>query len=170
MARMPQIRLPIALAAASALLAACATHPAGDSGPYRAASLRPYEVNGQTYRPHIVTRYEQIGEASWYDYPAHSRRTAIGDWFDGGAMTAAHRTLPLPCLVEVTNLDNGRTIRVEVNDRGPFEQGRLIDLSRAAADRLGFSRQGTARVRVRFLGPAAEPAVVGMAGVAPADG
>jgi rare lipoprotein A len=162
-----------ALALASlALVAACASRPPslGEGGPYKASTLRPYEVGGETYRPAIVSHYEQVGLASWYDYPNHTRRTAVGDWFDGGALTGAHRTLPLPCLVEVTNLENGRSIKVRVNDRGPFAPGRIIDLSRAAADELGFSRKGVAKVRVRFLGPAEGPDLIGMAAVAPADG
>ena len=159
-----------AAALAALLLAGCASHVAGVAGPYKASSLRPYEVNGQVYQPRIVSRYEQVGLASWYDYPEHSRRTAIGEWFEGGRLTAAHKTLPLPCLVEVTNLDNGRTIQVRVNDRGPFAPGRIIDLSRAAADQLGFSDKGLARVRVRFLGPAGGAPEIGLAGVTPADG
>lgn len=150
-----------AAALAAALLAGCASH-VGPS-PYKASSLRPYDVGGEVYRPGVVTHYEQVGLASWYDYPAHSRRTAIGEWFEGGRLTAAHRTLPLPCLVEVTNLDNGKTIRVRVNDRGPFAQDRIIDLSRAAADRLGFASKGLARVRVKFLGPAETPSEIGLA-------
>jgi rare lipoprotein A len=154
-----------------ALLAACASRPpAMEAGPYKASTLRPYEVGGETYRPAVVSHYDQVGLASWYDYPSHSRRTAVGDWFDGAALTGAHRTLPLPCLVEVTNLENGRSIEVKLNDRGPFAPGRLIDLSRAAADELGFSRKGVARVRVRFLGPAEGPDLIGMAAVAAAEG
>jgi rare lipoprotein A len=145
---------PMLALAAVLGLAACASHGPGDASPYRAANLRPYEVGGRQYQPKAVRRYEEEGVASWYDYPAHSRRTASGEWFDARALSAAHKTLPLPCLVEVTDLENGRWIKVRVNDRGPFARGRLIDLSPAAADRLGMTRQGTARVRIRFLGPA----------------
>jgi rare lipoprotein A len=145
-----------AAAAAVLGLAACASDDLGsrDSSPYRAASLRPYEAGGQRYEPRVYQHYEEEGLASWYSYPRGSRRTATGEWFDDRAMTAAHKTLPLPCMVEVTNLENGRRIKVRVNDRGPFVRGRIIDLSRAAAERLGYAGQGTARVRVKFLGPA----------------
>jgi rare lipoprotein A len=116
--------------------------------------MRPYEVGGRWYTPRAYSHYDEVGAASWYNYPSHSRRTASGEWFDPRALTAAHPTLPLPCTVEVTNLENGRSIEVRVNDRGPFAAGRLIDLSRAAADRLGMTSRGVARVRVRLVGPA----------------
>lgn len=132
-------------------LGACASGP---SQPYRLSNLRPYDVGGRVYAPRVVKHYDVKGVASWYSYPSHTRRTATGEWFDPHRLTAAHKTLPLPCEVEVTNLQNGRRIRVRVNDRGPYADGRIIDLSRAAADRLGFTRQGTARVRVKLLGPA----------------
>ena len=157
-------------ALAMACLAACASS-GGHGGPaaYRAANLRPYDVGGHRYAPAVVDHYDQKGLASWYSYPDHARRTASGEWFDPSGLTAAHKTLPLPCLVEVTNLENGRKVRVRVNDRGPFAEGRLIDLSRAAAERLGFARQGVTRVRVRFLGPAsvAEVETVQLAKTAP---
>jgi rare lipoprotein A len=143
------------LAAAGALLTACASGPSSGSGePYRAANLRPYEIGGRTYRPQVYRKFEEQGLASWYSYPSGQRRTATGEPFDGTRLTGAHKTLPLPCVVEVTNLENGKTVRVRVNDRGPFAPGRIIDLSPAAADRLGFTRQGVAKVRVRLLGPA----------------
>jgi rare lipoprotein A len=150
-------------------LSACASHGVES---YRAANLRPYEVNGREYQPRVVRRYDEVGVASWYDYPKQTRRTASGEWFDARALSAAHKTLPLPCLVEVTDLENGRKIRVRVNDRGPFAKGRLIDLSPAAADRLGMSRQGTARVRVRQLGPApvADSGEIRLAVVTPSAG
>ena len=141
------------LAAASAL-SACASSGGGSGGPYRAANLKPYVVNGRRYTPEAVRSYDARGVASWYSYPSHTRKTATGEWFDPGQMTAAHKTLPLPCEVEVTNLANGRKVRVRVNDRGPYADGRIIDLSRAAAERLGFTRAGTTRVRVKLLGPA----------------
>ena len=141
---------------AMAGLAACASaNGQGGQAAYRAAHLRPYEVGGHRYAPEVVDHYDRKGLASWYSYPDHARRTATGEWFDASRLTAAHKTLPLPCLVEVTNLENGRKVQVRVNDRGPFAEGRLIDLSRAAAERLGFARMGVTRVRVRFLGPAA---------------
>jgi len=139
--------------AAAATLGACAS-PGGVSGPYRAANLRPYVVNGQRYAPEAYRRYDASGVASWYSYPSHTRKTATGEWYDPSRMTAAHKTLPLPCEVEVTNLENGRKVRVRVNDRGPYADGRIIDLSRAAAEKLGFTRAGTTHVRVKLLGPA----------------
>jgi rare lipoprotein A len=143
----------VLVAGALAALCACASSPA-QIGPYRAANLRPYDVNGRRYTPEIYSHYDAKGLASWYAYPTGARRTATGEWFDARQMTAAHKTLPLPCVAEVTNLENGRKVRVRVNDRGPFVDGRIIDLSPAAADRLGFRAQGVARVRVKLLGPA----------------
>ena len=146
---------PALIGAACVAAAACSTvSDQGAGQPFRAANLRPYEVGGQTYRPQPYRRYEEEGLASWYSYPRGRRRTAMGEPFDGQLLTAAHKTLPLPCVVEVTNLENGRKVRVRVNDRGPFAAGRIIDLSPAAADRLGFTRQGVARVRVKLLGQA----------------
>jgi rare lipoprotein A len=122
---------------------------------YRRANLRAYEVNGKHYQPRVVEHYDEKGLASWYNYPGQSRRpTASGETFNSSAMAAAHKTLPLPCMVEVTNLENGRKIKVRVNDRGPFVSGRIIDLTPAAADKLGFRNKGVTRVRVKFLGPA----------------
>jgi len=112
----------------------------------------PYKINGQWYRPQWVTEYEAVGIASWYGEPYHGRYTANGEIFDMYALTAAHPTLPLPSVVRVTNLVNGRSLILRVNDRGPFVDGRLIDLSYAAADELGFVRQGLAQVHVSYLG------------------
>ncbi len=99
--------------------------------------------------------YEAEGVASYYARMLHGRPTATGEPYNHGALTAAHRTLPLGSLVEVTNTANGRAIIVRVNDRGPFVRGRLIDLSGASADALDFRRAGVADVRVRYLGRAA---------------
>jgi rare lipoprotein A len=114
----------------------------------------PYEANGQWYVPTPEPGYEQTGSASWYGAHFHGQRTASGETFDQDALTAAHPTLPIPSLVQVTNLENGREVIVRVNDRGPFVGGRLIDLSRGAATALGFEQAGHARVHVRYLGPA----------------
>lgn len=123
----------------------------------------PYRINGQWYRPRFVTAYEKVGIASWYGRAYHGRTTANGEVFDMNAYTAAHPTLPLPSLVRVTNLENGRSMVLRVNDRGPFLKGREIDLSRAAARALGFERQGLARVQVLYLGLARlEEAVVAL--------
>ena len=114
----------------------------------------PYEAGGQWYVPTPEPGYSQTGTASWYGPQFHGQRTASGETFDQTALTAAHPTLPIPSLVQVTNLENGREVIVRVNDRGPFVGSRLIDLSRGAADVLGFADAGHARVHVRYLGPA----------------
>ncbi len=114
----------------------------------------PYEANGRWYVPTPEPGYAETGTASWYGPQFHGQRTASGEVFDQSALTAAHPTLPIPSLVQVTNLENGREVIVRVNDRGPFVDERLIDLSRGAAQVLGFEAQGHARVHVRYLGPA----------------
>ena len=96
--------------------------------------------------------YQAVGAASWYGEPFHGRKTASGERFDMNMATAAHRTLPFGSIVEVTNLDNDKTVKVRINDRGPFHGSRLIDLSREAADQLGFRHKGMAKVRVRVVG------------------
>lgn len=113
-----------------------------------------YEVFGRTYRTLASAEgYVEEGVASWYGEEFHGRSTSSGEPYDMYAMTAAHRSLPLPSYVEITNLDNGRTVVVRVNDRGPFHGDRLIDVSYAAAHRLRMIGPGTARVRVRALRP-----------------
>lgn len=114
----------------------------------------PYEANGRWYVPTPEPGYQQTGTASWYGQELQGRRTASGETFDAAALTAAHPTLPIPSLVQVTNLENGREVIVRVNDRGPFTGERLIDVSRGAATVLGFEQAGHARVNVRYLGPA----------------
>jgi rare lipoprotein A len=114
----------------------------------------PYEANGRWYVPTAEPGYAQNGIASWYGPRFHGQPTASGEIYDQEALTAAHPTLPLNSLVQVTNLQNGREIIVRVNDRGPFAHERLIDLSRAGAAHLGFEQAGQARVHVRYLGPA----------------
>ena len=103
----------------------------------------------------------QTGIASWYGPQFHGKRTANGEYFDQEELTAAHPTLPMPVLVRVTNLENGRSLVVRVNDRGPFVNGREIDLSRKAAELLGYDRKGTARVRVQYVGRAPLPGIPG---------
>jgi rare lipoprotein A len=114
----------------------------------------PYEANGRWYVPTPEPGYEQVGEGSWYGPNFHGLRTASGEIYDQEGLTAAHPTLPLNSLVQVTNLENGREIIVRINDRGPFVGERLIDLTRAGAALLGYERAGHARVHVRYLGPA----------------
>jgi len=115
---------------------------------------KPYQVAGVWYVPAEQPHYDAVGAASWYGDAFHGKPTATGEPFDMHLASAAHPTLPLPSIVEVTNLENDRSIQVRVNDRGPFKHGRIIDVSREAADQLGFIRQGTAKVRVRYVGPA----------------
>jgi rare lipoprotein A len=111
----------------------------------------PYRVKGRLYRPEYDPSYSRKGTASWYGSDFQGLPTANGEVFDKEQVTAAHPTLPLPSMVRVTNLENGRSIDVRVNDRGPFIGDRLIDLSQAAARRLGYENQGLAQVRVDFI-------------------
>ncbi len=143
-----------------AVLVSCSSTPGG-SGGGRYAGGGPgmykvgntYSVNGQTYTPREDYEYDETGIASWYGDEFGGRRTANGEVFDPNELTAAHRTLPMPSLVRVTNLENGKSVVVRVNDRGPFASGRIIDLSRRAAQLLGFDNSGTAKVRVSVLEP-----------------
>lgn len=111
----------------------------------------PYQINGQWYYPKEDLNYKEIGIASWYGPDFHNGITANGEKYDMYAMTAAHRTLPLPSIVKVTNLENGRSVIVRVNDRGPFVNNRIIDVSKTAAEALGFQNSGTTQVRVEYL-------------------
>lgn len=111
----------------------------------------PYQIKGVWYRPRESYTYSETGIASWYGPQFHKKRTANGEIFDMNEMTAAHRTLQLPSIVRVTNLENGRSLIVRVNDRGPFAHGRIIDLSKKSAELLGFKNQGTAKVKVEVL-------------------
>jgi rare lipoprotein A len=112
---------------------------------------KPYAIADVWYYPREEYDYDETGIASWYGPGFHGKFTANGELYDQNAMTAAHRTLPMPSLVQVTNLENGRAIRVRINDRGPFAHGRIIDLSKRAAELLGFLNDGTAKVRVQVL-------------------
>jgi rare lipoprotein A len=172
-------RLRIAASAAALLLAACGSAPraprgadsaaGGGSQPPAAPPLpsvgapaeprgvarynRPYTVLGRTYTPDLSGRpLRQRGLASWYGSLFHGQRTATGEVFDMNQLTAAHPTLPLPCYVRVTRLATGAWTIVRVNDRGPFKDDRIIDLSYAAARRLGFADRGTAEVEIETLG------------------
>lgn len=115
---------------------------------------KPYKVAGLTFKPALDLGYDQTGTASWYGRQYHSRMTSNGEWFDMEYLTAAHPTLPLPSYAKVINLDNGKELIVRINDRGPFVADRLIDVSKKAAEILGFKEQGTATVRVQYIGPA----------------
>lgn len=114
----------------------------------------PYQVAGRWYYPQEDDQYDAIGIASWYGDAFHGKLTANGEVFDMRRLSAAHTTLPMPVMVEVENLENGRKLMLRVNDRGPFVDNRIIDLSRAAATYLGYVDKGLARVRVRYVGRA----------------
>jgi peptidoglycan lytic transglycosylase len=112
---------------------------------------KPYVVAGRLYTPRFDPNYDRVGVASWYGGDFQGRSTASGEVFDTNLISAAHPTLPINSIVRVTNLDNGRSLVVRINDRGPFVDNRLIDLSRAAAEQLGFAHHGLARVRVQAV-------------------
>jgi rare lipoprotein A len=139
------------------LASACASHQPETSPTVASGGLKvgsPYQINGKWYYPKYDASYDKVGVASWYGDDFNGLATADGEIFDKDRISAAHPTLPIPSLVRVTNLENGRSLVVRVNDRGPFVDDRLIDLSEAAARELGYERQGLAKVRVTFLGPA----------------
>jgi rare lipoprotein A len=115
---------------------------------------QPYEIAGIWYTPREDAGYDRVGSASWYGELFHGRRTANSEIYDMDRLSAAHPTLPLPVYARVTNLNNGRSIVVRINDRGPFARDRIIDLSRRSAELLGFRSRGTATVRVKYLGRA----------------
>jgi rare lipoprotein A len=113
-----------------------------------------YNINGRTYVPHENSRYRGEGVASWYGRDFHGRLTANGEVYDMHSISAAHTTMPLPSYARVTNLENGRSIVVRVNDRGPYARNRIIDVSIGTAKALEFYGKGLARVRVEYVGPA----------------
>ena len=126
------------------------TNPSDIMGTYKVGD--PYQIAGVWYTPAEDPEYVETGIASWYGEAFHGKRTANGAIYDMNALTAAHRTLPMPVKVRVTNLDNGRSIVLIINDRGPFARGRILDVSRRAAQLLGFYESGTAVVRVEAVG------------------
>ena len=121
-----------------------------EKGEYYKVGL-PYKIKGRWYYPEEDFAYVEEGIASWYGEAFHNKTTANGAIFNMNALTAAHRTLPMPSIVRVTNLENGRTLVVKVNDRGPFARDRIIDMSKRSATVLGFLKQGVTRVRVEIL-------------------
>ena len=122
----------------------------GDNPTYKVGN--PYKINGKWYYPAINYEYDEAGHASWYGPGFHGKKTANGEIFNQNLISAAHRTLPLPSIVKVTNLENGKVLSfVRVNDRGPFAKNRIIDLSKEAAKELGFVNRGVAKVRVEIL-------------------
>jgi len=146
--------LTIALALA---VGACSSSPGNKTASGQAAVRGgykigvPYTIRGVKYYPREDFEYDKTGLASWYGDPFHGRKTASGEVYNKWAMTAAHKTLQMPSLVEVTNLENGNKLVLRINDRGPFVSGRIIDLSRGAARKLGVEKTGVAKVRVRVL-------------------
>jgi rare lipoprotein A len=135
--------------AAVSLLSACTSPTSKGPGGYKVG--KPYRVAGQWYYPRVDYAYHEKGLASWYGPNFHGKPTANGETFDMRKVSAAHKTLPLPSIVRVTNLENGRSLVVRVNDRGPFIRGRIIDLSQKAAELLGFVEQGTTLVEVQLI-------------------
>jgi rare lipoprotein A len=126
-----------------------ASAPVQQRGYYKVGN--PYEVEGVRYVPREDYGYDETGVGSWYGPGFHAKYTANGEVYDQNEVTAAHKTLPLPSLVRITNLENGRQLVVRVNDRGPFVAGRIIDLSKRSAQLLGVEKVGTAKVRVQIL-------------------
>ncbi len=149
--------LPLVMVALA--LAGCASSPEMQGsyvhGRFRMGrpnyTVAPYQVNGVRYYPRVDYHYDETGTASWYGPGFDHHPTSDGEIYDMNQLSAAHKTLPLPSVVEVTNLQNGRSVRLRVNDRGPFVGDRLIDVSRRAAQLLGFERTGTAPVHVQIL-------------------
>ena len=121
----------------------------GKDGTYKVG--KPYQIFGKWYYPEEDYSYTETGVASWYGEDFHAKYTANGERYDMNTLTAAHRTLPLPSIVRVTNLQNGRSVILRVNDRGPFAKDRIIDISKRGAQVLGFQAQGTTKVKVELL-------------------
>ena len=146
--------LPLLCALAALFLTSCSSRPSGYSG----YMTRSYTVRGQTYHPMGVGQalgHTETGVCSWYDESAffglRRGNTSLGEKVQPWHLTGAHKTLPLPCLVKVTNLENGRTLNVRINDRGPFIPGRHLDLTPRAAKKLGFHDKGLTRTRIEVL-------------------
>ena len=136
--------------------AACSSQQRQGEGEYRTGRPMykvgaPYQINGVWYYPAADYYYDETGVASWYGAQFDRKYTANGEIFDLNELTAAHRTLPMPSIVQVTNLTNGRSLQLRVNDRGPFARGRIIDVSRRASQLLGFETNGSALVRVTIM-------------------
>ncbi|WP_026988967.1 septal ring lytic transglycosylase RlpA family protein [Fodinicurvata sediminis] len=121
----------------------------GQIGSYKVG--QPYQISGVWYHPTVDYEYNETGIASWYGPGFHGKATANGEQYDQNSLTAAHPTLPLPSMVRVTNLENGRSLKLRINDRGPFANNRIIDISKRGAQLLGFEKQGTAKVRITVL-------------------
>lgn len=160
---MKLVKSKIMLSLVLLTLAGCASNEVDlDASPYSQAEAikgmggtykvgNPYEIMGQTYYPREDYKYSEVGIASWYGEDFHAKKTANGEDYDMNTLTAAHRTLPLPSIVKVTNLENGRSLILRVNDRGPYAKNRIIDISKRGAQLLGFQSKGTAKVRVEIM-------------------
>ena len=158
-----RLAVKLAFTAATALLASCSTAPPPPPRPPEDHTVKvppnagvykvgqPYQIDNVWYYPREQPDYDETGIASWYGPTFYGKPTANGETYDGNKLTAAHKTLPLPVNVRVTNLDNGKSLVVRVNDRGPFARGRIIDLSKRAAELLDVVQTGTARVRITYL-------------------
>ncbi len=147
-------QLALALLALSVLSACAGKQSTGTSTAPAKAYVKvgkPYTIKGVTYTPSHQPSYKEEGLASWYGPGFHGQSTANGETFDKWDLTAAHPTLPMPSLVRVTHLKTGKQVVVRINDRGPFAKGRIIDLSRRAAEELGTIGEGVARVRVEYM-------------------
>jgi rare lipoprotein A len=158
-----RVRDGIAVMFFAAAVAGCSTGPPTyepvtvppNAGIYKVG--QPYQIEGTWYYPREQPDYDETGVASWYGPTFHGQHTANGEIFDANGISAAHRTLPMPVNVRVTDLENGKSLIVRVNDRGPFARGRIIDVSAAAAKLLGFYGKGTAKVRVTYMSRANLP-------------
>lgn len=136
---------------ASALQSGCAParHAESPTGSFQVG--KPYVIKGRRYVPRWEPGYDRTGVASWYGRRFHGRTTANGETYNMNALSAAHPTLPFQTRIRVSNLDNGRELVLRINDRGPFARNRIVDVSRRAAEVLGFRRRGLARVRVQVI-------------------
>ncbi len=143
------------LLALCVLISACASQPSTTSGTASRGGYykvgEPYQINHRWYYPQEDYSYDETGIASWYGEDFHNKLTANGEIYNKDELTAAHKTLPMPSLARVTNLENGRSVVVRINDRGPFSGARIIDVSQRTSQLLGFEKAGTARVRVQVL-------------------
>ncbi|MGB4190988.1 MAG: septal ring lytic transglycosylase RlpA family protein [Rickettsiales bacterium] len=139
------------------LLSGCKSRPSQCSNSYDKnynGSIKvgnSYSVKGKSYQPQLDYHYNEIGIASWYGHAFHCKKTANGENFNKNQLSAAHKTLPIPSVARVTNLENNRSVEVVINDRGPFSKNRIIDVSEKAAINLGMKARGLAKVRVQFL-------------------
>ncbi len=149
------MQLPVIMCCAALILSGCSERLVRLTG----RSTGSYSVNGKTYQPQdkVPIGYTEQGIASWYGPGFTGKKTASGENFHMSGFTAAHKTLPLNSLVRVTNLDNRRSIDLRINDRGPFARERILDLSKAAARKLGILGKGLAVVRMTVIGKAPDP-------------